>query len=239
MEMQLALKSLQELIEVQEEIQAPHIWGNYVHHLELVWKKTERSLVDVRNKFEPFQGKFTNKRRKDSLLSFLFQSRHFHEHEAKELIGLTFTNQKILLNRHLVTNDVDENDNIIPGTERIAHYFLSHLRLKDFYINDRTWVTPADHNGKMLNDVGNPYEVAYHGCLFYLDFLFQTDKKFLDSQNSQIIVNMMASNTLGVAQNFKGPSIFATDFIPVKGGRRMINEDRPGLYLDGTDSYAV
>lgn len=227
-EMNLAIKSLQDLIDIEDGHDSSHIWGTFVHHLELVWKKTEKGMGDVRNQFQPFQGRFANKRKNDSLLSYLFQSRHFHEHEATELVAVQITSPNIVLDQHAITKDVDDKGQSIPGTERFSHYYLSHLKLKTFFINNRTWVVPADHNGSLLKDVGNPYEVGFHGCSFYLDFLYHTDMKFLDGFNRRRLLDMMSSDTLRIAKHSKGPDYFNTELIPVKGGQKIRTEIKLG-----------
>lgn len=65
-----------------EEFEAE--WREFLTYLEKVWTKVERSCQTVRNKFEPWQGKYHRLRKKDMLLRYLKQARDADNHSIQD-----------------------------------------------------------------------------------------------------------------------------------------------------------
>src|SRR5215218_1745734 len=61
-------------------------WQDYLGSLEKSWVKVERSCQAYRNQFQPWQGKFARRRKKDPLLRYLKHARHADEHTIEEII---------------------------------------------------------------------------------------------------------------------------------------------------------
>lgn len=59
-------------------------WREFLTCLEKVWGKVERSCQSVRNKFEPWQGKYHRLRKKDMLLRYLKQARDADNHSIQD-----------------------------------------------------------------------------------------------------------------------------------------------------------
>jgi len=60
-------------------------WRDFLNCLEKLWNKTERGCQHVKNKFQPWQGKYTALRRKDMLLRYLKQARDADNHSIQEV----------------------------------------------------------------------------------------------------------------------------------------------------------
>lgn len=61
-------------------------WRSLLNNLEKVWIKTERACQHIQNKFQPWQGKYSQLRKKDMLLRYLKQARDADNHSVQEVM---------------------------------------------------------------------------------------------------------------------------------------------------------
>jgi len=152
-------------------------WINFVISLELCFIKAERGCQDIRNKFEPFQGRYKNLRKKDPLLSYLKNSRDAVIHDDQIVIDLEITNEDIVTDIRSLW-ELDKKGNKIKEIK--AYFHPAAIRLKPLVNLGVTYNPPTIHLGKSLLCDRNPFEVAYLGIKFYDEFLKEIERKFIN-----------------------------------------------------------
>ena len=142
-------------------------WRQYLVALQKVWVKTERSCQPVCEDFEPWQGKFERRRKKDQLLRYLRHARNADEHSIQLILddipGQTVT--------------TSSGDTVYVGNSVVT----TSPRIELLPVEDRgKWYNPpAEHLGKTLAK-RDPLKVAELGLTFYADFVEQAERKFFE-----------------------------------------------------------
>lgn len=149
-------------------------WNNFLSHLDLSFIKAERGCQDVRNIFEPFQGKYKRKRKIDPLLSYLKNSRDASQHGIDILVSLEIVSRNQI--DSLKLSELNK-DGSIKETREVPLY-PAEMQLKSFFINNKTWTPPFYHQGKKLRNPTNPIYIGKIGLTFYKNFITETEKKF-------------------------------------------------------------
>ncbi len=62
-------------------------WRIFINAIEKCWIKVERSCQHIRGSFQPWQGKYSNERKKIALLRYLKHSRNSDQHSIQEIMG--------------------------------------------------------------------------------------------------------------------------------------------------------
>jgi hypothetical protein len=148
-------------------------WNNFLNELELLWKKAERGCQDVKNKFQPFQGKYIKERRNDKLLSFLKNARDASQHEIQLLCALDILG---VADGFATISSIDETTG--ETTNSKIQMLVMDLQLKSFHINNNTWIPPNLHKSKPLQNGKDPQEVGKLGIEYYESFLNDIKVKF-------------------------------------------------------------
>ncbi|MFA6011587.1 MAG: hypothetical protein WC799_16485 [Desulfobacteraceae bacterium] len=60
-------------------------WKAFLNTIEKCWIKTERVCQHVKNKFQPWQGNYTNERKNDPLLRYIKHARNSDQHTIQEV----------------------------------------------------------------------------------------------------------------------------------------------------------
>jgi hypothetical protein len=161
-------------------------WRDFLNCLEKVWNKTERSCQHVRNKFEPWQGKYSALRRKDMLLRYLKQARDADNHSIQEVDELK--------PGHTAMNFVNPEGGHVKHMElrgsEIVHYegdpmIVTHhpptieaVRIK----NSGNWYNPpTTHLDQKVESI-HPVVLAELGFKFYDEFLKEAEKIFFEEK---------------------------------------------------------
>ena len=159
-------------------------WRDFLNCLEKVWVKAERGCQQFRNKFEPWQGRYTAMRRKDMLLRYLKQARDADNHSIQEVAEIKPA--------HTTMNFANSGGGYIERMEirngKIVHYegdpmiVESHpptveaVRVK----NHGKWFNPpTQHLGDRVEST-HPAHVGELGIAFYEVFLHEAEKTFFE-----------------------------------------------------------
>lgn len=147
---------------------------DFIIHLDLIFIKAEKGCLDIRRKFEPFQGYYKKLRREDPLLAYLKNARDAINHDVGLLYHLKIVSNKVVDHIDLTRIDKDGKENF----ERHSLY-PAEIRLLKFHINNKDWEPPIMHLGVPLFCPDDPNEVAQRGILFYDNFLKEIKRKFI------------------------------------------------------------
>ena len=139
-------------------------WLQFLGALRKVWIKTERGCQHVRKRFEPWQGKFRRRRRKDQLLRYLWHARNAHEHSL----------QLILDDKPKETVTVG-GEPVYVGNDAVI--IAPRIELCPVEDDGVLYRSPVEHLDKALAERG-PMRVAELGLAFYTDFVEQEESKF-------------------------------------------------------------
>ncbi|ANI88858.1 hypothetical protein A9P82_05870 [Arachidicoccus ginsenosidimutans] len=159
-------------------------WDDFLIHLELCWKKTEIGFKDIRNKFQPYQGIYTKKRKEDELLSYLYHSRNYVEHNIHLPLTETIIDEKTVI----YTKCVFYNSPVEKDKELIVPLFKAKLKLNAIQDIGIYYNPPKFYLGKILNNGNDPIDVGLRGISFYFNFLNDIDKKFNNNSLSPHLV---------------------------------------------------
>ena len=157
-------------------------WKSFLGCLEKVWSKTERSCQEKRAQFQPWQGKFSQLRKKDMLLRYLKQARDADTHSVQELTEIypghtayrSAKNSSHYIKKMVINNGVVTH---YEGDPMIEETVLSHPRAVKVKNNGEWYNPPTVHLGKNIKNQ-HPVTSAEFGLIFYNDFLIQVEDKF-------------------------------------------------------------
>ncbi|TRX71254.1 hypothetical protein FNN09_07525 [Carboxylicivirga sp. M1479] len=158
-------------------------WRNFLNDLEKVWIKSERECQDLKNKFQPWQGKFKRERRTFSLLKYLKNARDADVHSIHEIVekspgstAINFANKK---GGHIKEIKF-ENGAITKyeGDPIVAKIKAPKIEACTFTNNGQTFVPPQNYRGVGLKNPRNPIELAQKGIEYYENYLEQIEANF-------------------------------------------------------------
>lgn len=163
-----------------EEFEAE--WREFLTCLEKVWIKVERSCQKVRNKFEPWQGKYHALRRKDMLLRYLKQARDADNHSIQDFTkivpgsrGIRFVNPQGGYVKHMEISDGEivsyDGDPIIIKDQAPQ---LVAVPVKN---NGEWYNPPTSHLGKPVM-THHPVALAELGLSFYENYVNEVERQF-------------------------------------------------------------
>lgn len=165
-------------------------WTDYLAAVEKLWVKAERECQSIKNQFQPWQGQYTNTRKKDPLLIYIKQARDADQHSVQELID------KVPENKEFIPDNLDlppvyeipritlykvEGDKMIevknpnPGVYRIT---ARHVLAKAFINSGVVYTVPRFHKGKAIKNETSPTVLAKLALEFYRSFLIELEAKF-------------------------------------------------------------
>jgi hypothetical protein len=159
-------------------------WKKFLHHIDRVWNKANDHFVKAPGWFG-WSGKYTDLRKRDALLSYLFQARNSDEHSVREIIehqpgsvtlkptipgGVTY------IDSMRVRNGVMEFG---PGTVGTMEVTPTRTVLLPVKARDgRIYAVPEVHLGEKLADP-DCIGLANRAVAFYEDFLKEAENKFV------------------------------------------------------------
>jgi hypothetical protein len=159
-------------------------WNTVLSNIEKCWKKSEIECKEIKNKFEPWQGNYKNKRKKDQLLKYIKNARDADNHSIQEFIEKKPPTTKF--------DYVNEEDRGKPITKfSLVNGILSHdgPPLSVTFLPERVecvpftnlgtnYDIPQYHNDIKITDNKNPLVLAQLAVLFYEHYLNAIETKF-------------------------------------------------------------
>jgi hypothetical protein len=175
-----ALERMKDAHDVEEFEDA---WQDYLGSLEKSWVKVERSCQAYRNRFQPWQGKFARRRKKDPLLRYLKHARHADEHTIEEIIervpGYRTLNPAYGNSWHIEHLEIRDGDIVSYSGDKpvMVQDIPDRVELRRFKESGTWYNPPTQHLDKALNRQ-DPISVAELGLRFYTNFVEQAEEKF-------------------------------------------------------------
>lgn len=174
-----AMKNSKTLDEYEEN------WRNFVTNLEKVWIKAERECIEFKNKFQPWQGKFTRERRIDPLLKYVKNARDVETHSIQEIVekqkGYTTINP-LDKNKPLEIKNLIIANGKMSFTESsqplIVEQHSAKIMAIPFTNQGTVYLPPEFHRGQRLQDKSNPLEIAELAIKYYENYLDEIENKF-------------------------------------------------------------
>lgn len=158
-------------------------WQGFLDRLEKVWVKAERECQPFRARFEPWQARFKDLRKKDELLRYLLQARHADQHTiqstTQELLGQL---ELVIPPLGTVEMRLDEEKGQLHVSGECSIRLTRGRGYLLLPVENRGLIFPAPtiHLGEKLprNDA---LLVAEKGLAFYEAFLEQVEATFFPS----------------------------------------------------------
>ena len=185
-ELRSAEKAIERMAQAESIEDFEDEWKIYLNSIEKVWVKAERACQYMRNKFQPWQGKFASERKKDALLKYLKHARNSDQHSLAETMqkqaasssmyieggpGVTYIDKLEIRNRQVVEYRGNKPLMIENLPDR-----LELLRIKD----SNKWYNPPKFHKKIKLLWPAPINVATLGLEYYQDFIKQVEEKFFN-----------------------------------------------------------
>jgi hypothetical protein len=158
-------------------------WRAYLNNIEKCWVKVERSCQHVVNQFQPWQGQYTNLRKKDMLLRYLKQARDADNHSVQDVAqmepGSASIQSRPGADVHTIRHMEVRNGKIVhydgdPLVMTITPPQPVAVRVKN---NGEWYNPPTSHLGKPVTS-RHPIHLASLGLAFYSDYLEKVHQKF-------------------------------------------------------------
>jgi hypothetical protein len=168
-----------------EEFEAE--WREFLTCLEKVWTKVERSCQAVRNKFEPWQGKYHRLRKKDMLLRYLKQARDADNHSIQDFTkiepgsrSIRFVNPQGGYIKHMEIRGGEitayEGDPIVVE-DKPPHPVAVPVK------NNGEWFNPpTSHLGQPVT-TNHPIVLAELGLRFYEGYVNEVERQFFKANS--------------------------------------------------------
>lgn len=157
-------------------------WRDLLNCLEKLWNKVERGCQHDKNRFQPWQGRFSSLRKKDMLLRYLKQARDADNHSIQEVAEVKPGRRT--MNFANPGNGYIEHMEIRNG--QVVQYSGDPMIVTDHpptvevvkVKNSGSWYNPpASHMGAPLESK-HPVLLGELGIKFYEKFLHEADEEF-------------------------------------------------------------
>lgn len=173
------MKSASSLDEFEDE------WRIYLGAIEKCWVKAERACQHIREKFEPWQGKYKKIRKSDSLLKYLYHARHSDQHSIQEMIEPKSAGWHTTIGRpgqsvYIEHLEIDDFGNVISykGNRPLEYkFFPQRVELLPVLSSKKWYSPPSKHLEEALHWPA-PLKVAELGLSFYQKYLRDIREKF-------------------------------------------------------------
>lgn len=182
-ELEFAKESLEKMNSSNDLDECSKLWNQCLDHIEKCWNKSEvECRVIDKKKFFPFQGRYTNLRRKDPLLRYVKNARDADQHTIQPIVEKKPGGVKIGFNEKGVIK-IDEMK-INNGDVKIKGDFEGVIRIEEsrivcvYFVNKGTeYRPPKSHLGSRIAGKFDPYIIGSIAIRFYERYL---DKILLD-----------------------------------------------------------
>lgn len=157
-------------------------WRDLLNCLEKLWNKVERGCQHEKNRFQPWQGKFSNLRKKDTLLRYLKQARDADNHSIQEVAEVK--------PGHRTMNSLNPRGGYIEHMEirngEVVQYSGDPMIVADHpptvevtkVKNSGSWYNPpTSHLGNSVKSK-HPMVLGELGIEFYENFLNEAEESF-------------------------------------------------------------
>lgn len=159
-------------------------WRGFLGHLNKIWVKLERECQPIRNKFEPWQGKYKKHRKDDELLRYLKEARDADEHTVEDIVQKEYGSMGI---KPAHQNNIHHVERMIIDNGRLVHYEGDPIKIEfiparvtacSFTSSGIKYDIPNKHMDKEINDPKNPLILAGLGLEFYKKLVNEAEKLF-------------------------------------------------------------
>jgi len=159
-------------------------WKNYLNAIEKCWVKTERAFQNIRNQFQPWQGKFANERKKDALLKYIKHARNSDQHTIQEGMQKKDASSSMYVEGGSGVTHIERLE--IRGGKLIEYrgnkpLVIENLpnRIELLRVKDGSkWYNPPKSHRQIKLLWPAPVDVAILGLEYYRDFIKQAEEKF-------------------------------------------------------------
>ncbi len=159
-------------------------WKIYLSAIEKCWVKVERSCQHVRNTFQPWQGIFSNERKKDPLLRYIKHARNADQHGLQEIME-----KKDPLSSMSIEGgeSIAHIEKLVIEKGALVEYrgnkplIIENLpnRIELIPVKDSgNWYNPPKTHKQMRLPWPAPINVAVLGLEYYRDYVRQAELKF-------------------------------------------------------------
>jgi len=157
-------------------------WRDLLNCLEKLWNKVERGCQHERSTFQPWQGQFSNLRRKDMLLRYLKQARDADNHSIQEVAEVKPA--------HRTVNFANRDGGYIEHMEirngEVVQYRGDPVVVTDHppvveaikVKNSGNWYNPPTSHLDTLVQSRHPVVLGKLGIQFYESYLNEAEEKF-------------------------------------------------------------
>lgn len=163
-------------------------WKSFLNSVEKCWVKTERACQPFRNKFQPWQGKFSKERKKDPVLRYIKHARNSDQHTIQEAMQKTDASSSMYVEggpgiTHIERLTIRDGKLIeYRGNKPLVIENLPNrvelLRVKD----GSKWYNPPRSHKHIKLLWPAPLDVAVLGLEYYRDFVKQAEASFFDEK---------------------------------------------------------
>ena len=183
-ELDLAKNAISEMANAKSFREFELSWKKFLHHIDRVWNKASDHFVRAPGWFG-WSGTYANLRKRDELLSYLFQARNSDEHSVREIaeqkpgslsINPAFPGADVYIDYMRIDNGTVT---IGPRTNGIVHFVPATIALLPVKARDgRVYPPPTLHLGQKIDQQDYVF-IAAKAIAFYQDFLDQATTKFV------------------------------------------------------------
>ncbi|MFG0887561.1 hypothetical protein [Vibrio sp. CJQ_6] len=163
-------------------------WRIFLGAIEKCWVKAERVCQPIRNKFEPWQGRYKKLRKSDPLLKYLYHARHSDQHSVQEMIEPKSAQQFMTIGGkgdyvHIEHFSIDGSGRIssYQGSHPIVYHFLPERVELLRVLSSKKWYDPPRQHLGIELPWSAPIEVASLGLAFYQDFIKSIELEFCEN----------------------------------------------------------
>ena len=163
-----------------EEFEAE--WREFLTCLEKAWIKVERSCQAIRNKFEPWQGKYHQLRKKDMLLRYLKQARDADNHSIQDFTKIEPGSRSIRFANphggHIKHMEIRGGEiTAYEGDPIVVEDKLPHPVAVPVKNNGEWFNPPTSHLGQPVT-THHPLVLAELGLKFYEGYVSEVECQF-------------------------------------------------------------
>jgi hypothetical protein len=182
-ELSIAEKAIERMSKATSLDDLEDEWNIYLGAIEKCWVKAERSCQQFRSQFQPWQGVFSNERKKDALLRYLKHARNSDQHSIQE----TMQKRDASSSMYVEGGDYVHIEKLEIKNGQLVEYkgnkplIIENLpnRIELVPVKDgANWYNPPKSHKQIKLVWPAPIDVAIIGLEYYRSYLQQIETKF-------------------------------------------------------------
>lgn len=185
-ELAAAEKAIERMTKAESIDDLEDEWKVYLNSIEKCWVKTERACQHVRNKFQPWQGEFSNERKKDALLRYIKHARNSDQHSIQEAMQKKEASSSMYVEGGQGVTHIERleirNGRLVEyrGNQPLIIENLPN-RVELIPVKDgNKWYNPPKQHKDVKLLWPAPVDVAVLGLEYYRNFIRLAEEKFFD-----------------------------------------------------------